>query len=100
MVSRGDDVWVLYPLYFDRSISRKAGRRVPISLAVEKPKASEIQTVLEKADRASGVEEKSHPSRWDKAQGRVLVSKSSSKEDLIRSVARGIKDLRKSDQRS
>ena len=100
MVSRGDDVWVLYPLYFDKSISRKAGRRVPVSLAVDKPKVSEIEMVLEKADRACGVDAKPHPSRWDKSQGRVLVSKSSSKEDLIRSVARGIKELRKSDQRS
>ena len=97
MVSRGDDVWVLYPIYFDKSISRKDGRRVSCELAVDKPQVSEIEAVLTNADRACGVEKKRHPSRWHSKQGRVLVSKSSTKEELIRSVARGIKELRKAD---
>ena len=96
MVSKGDDIWVLYPVYFNKSVSRKAGRRVPVSLAVENPKVEEIETVLKNADRACAAEKKNHPSQWSTKRGRVLVSKTSSKEELIRSVARGIKELRRS----
>mgnify|MGYP000122182947 CR=1 FL=1 len=95
MVSRGDDVWVLYPVYFDRSVSRKKGRRVAVNLAVEKPRVDEIERVLQKADISCAVEKKTHPSYWFSSQGRILVSKTSSKEKLIKSVARGIKQGRK-----
>ena len=96
MVSKGDDIWVLYPVYFDKSVSRKAGRRVPKALAVDNPKVEEIEVVLTNADRACAVEDCAHPSQWSTKRGRVLVSKTSRKEELIQSVARGIKELRRS----
>ncbi len=37
---------VVYPLYLDKARSVSGGRRIPASLAVEKPQAEEIAQVL------------------------------------------------------
>ena len=42
MVSRGEDKYVVYPIYFDKSVSRLSGRRVPIKNAVDKPSLEDI----------------------------------------------------------
>ena len=43
MVSKGERIVVLYPEYFDASLSRKEGRRVPKRLAVSTPKLEDIE---------------------------------------------------------
>ena len=42
MVSRGEDKYVIYPIYFDKSVSRLSGRRVSRKNAVDKPDLENI----------------------------------------------------------
>ncbi len=87
MVSKGDDTVVLWPRYFDRSVSRAAGRRVPADLAVKKPDAAWVNSAAKKAGFDPVLEAKAkHPAIPWKVQGRVLV-KADSKEAAIRKIA-------------
>lgn len=88
MVSRGEDKYVVWPRYFDKSISRLSGRKVSKKNAVEKPTAENIS----KAAKSLGLNpvlEKTcaHPSRHWKKEGRVLVDKKDSKSKLLAQIA-------------
>jgi signal recognition particle subunit SRP19 len=88
MVSKGSDRVVLWPAYFDRSLSRAQGRRVPDALAVKDPDAAWIENAARKVGLDATVEEKAtHPSVPYEKVGRVLVAKKGSKEQVLRQVA-------------
>ena len=84
MVSRDDNKYVIYPLYFDRSISRLKGRKVSQRHAVEKPTLESI----EKAAKSLGfnpILEKNgtHSSTpWNK-EGRILIEKKGPKTKVL-----------------
>ncbi len=89
MVSRGEEKFVIYPIYFDKTISRLKGRRVPIKYAVEKPS---IDNIL-KATKSIGLnpiieKETSHSSRPWRQEGRILVDKKDSKNKLLIQIAK------------
>ena len=48
MVSRGEDRYVVWPIYFDKSASRLSGRKVSKKQAVEKPSLEDIAKVDQK----------------------------------------------------
>ncbi len=84
MVSKDDKKIVLWPVYFDKTITRKNGRRLPKKYCVEKPTSE----ALVKAAQSLGLHpvfEKtaSHPKTGYKHDGRVLVDKKSSKQKLL-----------------
>jgi len=84
MVSKGEDKYVIWPLYFDKSISKEQGRKVAKKYAVEKPSVEDIV----KAAKSLGLNpvlEKTvcHPSQPWKKDGRVLVDKKGSKSKLL-----------------
>lgn len=88
MVSKGDDVVVLWPRYFDQRLSRAEGRRVPQKLAVKKPDAAWVASAAKKAGYAPTVEEEArHPAVPYKAMGRVLIEAKGDKEAAIQKVA-------------
>ncbi len=95
MVSKGDDIWVIYPLYFDRNVSRKDGRKVSKKLALDNPKAEEIKAALDSLGINAAIENKTHPSRWYEEGDRVLVRKAMKKSDLIRKTAEEMMRLRR-----
>jgi len=85
---REDNRYVLYPLYFDNSLSRNAGRRLPLKSCVEKPTAEQIA----KAAQSLGIhpllqKDASHPSRHWKRDGRVLVDKKGSKQEVLLQIS-------------
>jgi signal recognition particle subunit SRP19 len=87
MVSRGEDKYVIWPLYFDKSISRVKGRRVSKKYAIEKPSIEDIA----KAAKSLGLNpilEKSctHPSFPHKNDGRILVDKKDAKSKLLKQI--------------
>lgn len=87
MVSKGDDTVVLWPRYFDQSVSRAAGRRVAKDLAVKKPDAAWVNSAAKKAGFDPVLEPKAkHPAIPWKVVGRVLI-KGASKEAAIRRIA-------------
>lgn len=90
MVARDAGKLVLWPHYFDRSLSRAQGRRVPMDLAIEEPRAGPIaqaaRTLGLKVELDAGARA---PSQWYGKKGRILVEKTDvKKEDVIKQVAR------------
>jgi signal recognition particle subunit SRP19 len=84
MVSRDDNKYVIYPLYFDRSVSRLQGRKVPQKHAVEKPSLENIA----KAAKSLGLnpileKNATHSSTPWKREGRILVEKKGPKSKLL-----------------
>lgn len=88
MVSRDGGRLVLWPRYFDASLTRAAGRRVPQSLAVREPDAKWVASAAKKAGLEPDVEEEArHPSIPYRVVGRVLVAAEGGKEAVLRRVA-------------
>ncbi len=82
------DRYVLWPLYFDRGVSRQQGRRVPRESAVKNPSVGDVAKAAKKLDLDPEVEETAaHPSRWWREEGRVLVRQAASKTDIVRDIA-------------
>jgi len=88
MVSKGDGKFVIWPIYFDKSVSRIRGRKVSKKIAVDKPKIDNIEKVAKELKLNPVLEKKSsHPSRFWKSEGRILVDKKNSKVNIIRQIA-------------
>lgn len=87
MVSRDEGKVVLWPLYFDRSEPRP-WRRVPKDLALDDPTAEAVANAAAKL-RLRPILEKgvSHPKRWWKSEGRVLVDARGAKSTLLAQIA-------------
>ena len=84
MVSRGEDKYVVYPIYFDKSVSRLSGRKVSAKYAVDKPSIEDISKAAKSLDLNPVLEkEVAYPSRNWKKEGRILVDKKDSKAKLL-----------------
>ena len=88
MVSRGEEKYVIYPIYFDKSVSRLTGRKLSKKYAVEKPNIEDIA----KAARSLGLnpvleKDRAHPSTPWKKNGRLLIDKKDKKSKLLRQIA-------------
>ena len=88
MVSRDDEKYVIWPIYFDKSISRLNGRKVSKKYAVEKPNIENIA----KAAKSLGLhpileKSASHPSNPFKKDGRILVDKKEAKSKILLQIA-------------
>ena len=88
MVSRDEEKYVIWPVYFDKNVSRLGGRKVSRKHAVEKPSIENIS----KAAKSLGLnpvleKDLAYPSRPWKKDGRILVDKKSSKSKLLVQIA-------------
>lgn len=81
---------ILYPCYFDATLERASGRRVPRTLAVKGPTLQDLERALKRERLAFRAEEKHHPANWPKREGRLIVAWEGSKEALLRRVAQGL----------
>ena len=79
---------ILYPCYFDATLTRRQGRRVPISLAAKNISRESFEGALNKSAVTYRFEEKPHPSRWFEREGRAVIAWDGNKEDLLKLVAR------------
>lgn len=94
MVSRDDGKYVIWPVYFDKNISRRDGRRVPKNIAVDKPSLDNMYRIAKEMGLNPEIEkEAKHPSKqWD-YKGRILVDKKDKKEKILREIAKRLKSL-------
>ena len=90
MASKNDDTYVIWPRYFDSSLSREQGRRVARKYAIEKPTIEVIAKAAKSLKLNPIVENKTqHPATPSKkAAGRVLVDKKGSKSELLVQLAK------------
>ena len=91
MVSRGEDKYVVWPIYFDKSVSRLSGRKVSKKNAVDKPNLEDIA----KAAKSLGLnpvleKEYAYPSKHWKKDGRLLVDKKDKKSKILKQIANRI----------
>ncbi|MEE9267952.1 MAG: signal recognition particle subunit SRP19/SEC65 family protein [Thermoplasmata archaeon] len=95
MVSRGDRIVVLYPLYFDATASRRKGRRVPTKLAVRDPTLDELVEAARRRDYRVETEPRAaHPGRPAKREGRILIVGGGTKTAILHAVAKELKAQR------
>ncbi len=92
---RKQDKLIVWPIYFDSSKTRKDGRRVTRTLAVQSPTISEIREAAEKIHLSCElVSEASHPKTpWLKS-GSLLVKKNQAKDKIIREIAKQLQETR------
>jgi len=81
---------ILYPCYFDATLKREAGRRVPAAVAVKGPTLQDLERALKKERLAFRAEEKHHPAHWARREGRLVVTWEGPKSELLRRVARSL----------
>lgn len=97
-MSRKKRYFVIYPEYFDKTLSRKEGRRIPKNKAVEECTLSKIAFACKHLNFEYIVEkDKKYSKNWWKSEGRILVNPEnvSNKTELIRRVANISRKLRK-----
>ena len=88
MVSRGEDKYVIWPIYFDKSVSRLSGRKIPKKNAVEKPSLEDIAKAAKSLGLNPVLERNSaYPSRHWKKEGRILVDKKDSKSKILNQIS-------------
>jgi len=92
---RKQDKAIIWPVYFDANKTRKEGRRVSKTLAVQSPKIMEIQEAAEKLGlRHETILDKGYPKTpWAKV-GMLLVEKKASKEQIINKLAKQLQKTR------
>jgi len=88
MVSRNEQKYILYPLYFDSSLSRLNGRKLGKKSAVEKPTAEAIAKAAGSLGLHPHLEKDcAHPSTPWRKEGRVIVDKKGPKTKLLMQIA-------------
>jgi signal recognition particle subunit SRP19 len=92
MVSKEEGTQILWPHYFDKSLSRSQGRRVSRAQAISSPQLEDIVKAVKGLKMKYRAEpDSAHPSRPWKVTGRVLVSSDIEKTKLIKWVAKRLK---------
>jgi signal recognition particle subunit SRP19 len=88
MVSRNEQKYIVYPMYFDSSLSRLNGRRLGKKNAVEKPTAEAIVKAAGSLGLHPHLEkDRAHPSATWRKEGRVVVDKKGPKTKLLVQIA-------------
>jgi len=86
-----DDMFIIWPEYFDSTISRSQGRRMPASLSVPNPNAEELFSIAKKLGLSPVLEmDRSFPSKWVEGKGRIKVPKKFDKTKIMRMIAEGL----------
>ena len=90
------DGYIVWPEYFDKSLTRKYGRRVPKNYAIEQPTVEKIESALKALNLEYSVETHvAYPRRWWVQSGRVIVKTNTKKQILIRRLAKKLKEIYK-----
>lgn len=86
---------LLWPVYFDRSRTKKEGRKIPKSIAVPNPRLKELQMAAENLELKPDVKaDAAHPATpWLKT-GRLWVRKGKSKMSTLIRVAEELARVR------
>jgi signal recognition particle subunit SRP19 len=85
---------ILYPCYFDATLERSSGRRVPLPLAVKGPTLQDLERAVRREKLRYRAEEKHHPAHWARREGRLIVTWKGPKTELLRRVAKSL-DLKR-----
>jgi len=92
------DKIVIWPIYFDSTVSRNDGRRVTRRNAVKSPTLDEIDAAAKMLGLDPVIEQtKAYPAAWWEKCGRVLIKKiDTPKSSILREIASRIREIRSS----
>ncbi|GBF09283.1 signal recognition particle 19 kDa protein [Aeropyrum pernix] len=86
---------ILWPAYFDSTLPRRLGRRVPRDMGVPSPKPEDVAEAARRAGYEAVVEESSYPRLWWRVRRRIVVlaPDDASKTDIIKAVATELRKI-------
>ena len=89
------DKAIIWPIYFDCNKTRKDGRRVPKTMAVQSPKILEIKEAADKLGLMNEIKLEAHfpKNHWAKT-GMLLVEKKEAKEKIIQKLAKQLAKIK------
>ena len=80
--------YFIYPEYFDKSLKRSEGRRLPLDCSLDNPTWQEIRLAAEKLGLDYEIrKEGGYPRQWWDPKGLLLVEKKKSKLSTIREMS-------------
>ncbi|MFW9855428.1 MAG: signal recognition particle subunit SRP19/SEC65 family protein [Candidatus Thorarchaeota archaeon] len=87
--------YFIYPEYFDKSLTRKEGRRLSKTEALDNPTLDEIRLAADKLgyERELPNRNAAYPRRWWNKSGLILVEKKEPKLTTLRNLSVGIKEF-------
>jgi len=86
--------YFVYPEYFDQSLTRKEGRRLPLSIAIENPTLLEIKLAAEKMEYKYEIKKDSAYSRqWWNPKGLILIENKEPKQQLLVNIGKTVKNI-------
>ncbi len=94
-----DNQAIIWPVYFDQNKTRKEGRRIPKSQAVQSPKIAEVKEAADKLGLENEINLEAHfpKTHWAKT-GMLLVEKSQPKEAIIKKLAKQLVKIKNQQQ--
>jgi signal recognition particle subunit SRP19 len=88
MVSKDENKYVIYPVYFDRAVSRSHGRKVGKKYAVEKPSVEAVAKAAKSLGLNPFLEKNAtYPATPWKKDGRILIEKKAQKTKLLQQLS-------------
>lgn len=101
MVSKGDRICVIYPEYFDITLSRREGRRVAKKYAVQSPRLEDIIKAAKAVGLRPVVEDNvAYPGKWWKSSGRILIPKKLKKTAVLIKIGIKLKKMKRPEQKN
>lgn len=93
------DKAIIWPIYFDCNKTRKDGRRVSKTMAVQSPKILEIKEAADKLGLENEVNLEAHfpKMHWAKT-GMMLIEKKEAKEKIIQKLAKQLVKIKSQQQ--
>ena len=97
--------YVIWPEYFDSTLTRRLGRRVPKHQAMPHPTVKDVITVCRELNLdCETYEDKKYPRTWYSSEGyvRVILREGEvlSKNELIKLIAGKLAELKSASRRS
>lgn len=94
-MEREEKEYIIWPAYFDSSLPRRLGRKVPLSKAIKNPTINDILKACKELKLECEVnEETKYPRVWYLHKGYVRVKFHGSKSELLRILAKKISQIR------
>ena len=85
---RDNTQYFIYPEYFDKSLKRSEGRRLPLDCSLDKPTWQEIRLAAEKLGLGYEIrKDGGYPRQWWDPKGLLLVEKKKSKLLTLREMS-------------
>jgi len=86
---------VVWPVYFDSTVSRGRGRKVPLRLSIPSPRIEELLKAAERLKLPHElVPDAAHPATPWKKTGYLLVEKRDSKTKILYEIAKELQSIR------